>query len=104
MINVAKYKTIAGAAKGLAKALVKLGYDGAVALTPAVAEDYGYGKGWAVVCESVPYEGMILLSMGESMYCEPWVGPYDSKPEINLMGNDNWFAEPYNSYVMCFGT
>ena len=102
MINVAKYKTIAGAAKGLAKALVKLGYEDAVVWTPEDADYRGYGKGWAVYCESIPYDGMINLSLGESMYTEPWTT--NGKPEINLMCNDVWYAEPYNHCVMCFGT
>jgi len=102
MINVAKYKTIAGAAKAFAKALKKLGFEAEV-LTPERAAWCGYGEGWAVLCEEMPCEGMVLLSLGESMYCEPW-GVYEGKPEINLMGNDVWYAEPYNHYVMCFGT
>jgi len=103
MINVAKYKTIAGAAKAFAKALVKLGYEDAEVWAPEEAEWRGYGKGWAVYCESMPYDGMVNLSMGESMTAGEYKG-YDGKPEINLMDSDDWYAEPYNSAVMCFGT
>ncbi len=98
--NIARFKSPATAAKKFAKALRADGYEDAVAIDPKRCAECGYGNSWAVICEDAPYEAMVWLSMGESMYTEPWTS--NGKPEYKLMGADNWYTEPYNSYVLCF--
>ena len=95
------YKTPAGAAKGFAKWLKANVSENAEVLTPARMEACGYGDTWGVMCEEMPYEGMVWLSLGESMYTEPWTS--NGKPEIDMMNQDWGYCEPYNNYVMCFG-
>ncbi|QDP50115.1 MAG: hypothetical protein Unbinned4311contig1001_5 [Prokaryotic dsDNA virus sp.] len=98
--NIAKYKSPATAAKKFAEGLRAFGFEDAVAIDPKRCAECGYGNSWAVICEDAPYEAMVWLSMGESMYTEPWTS--NGKPEFKLLGADNWYTEPYNSYVLCF--
>ena len=99
--DVSKYKTKGGACNALTKALNAMGFN-AESWNPAKSNELGYGKFWHCYCEDLPYEGFVLLSMGESMYCQPWIGPYNSFPEVILRGNENWYTEPQNNHLLVF--
>tara|TARA_Y100000401_G_scaffold39542_1_gene30030 strand:- start:1329 stop:1646 length:318 start_codon:yes stop_codon:yes gene_type:complete len=99
-ITLKKYKTPAGAAKAFYAWCKENVSEYAQVYPPAKAKEYGYGNNWCVMCEEMPYEGMVWLSLGESMYTEPWTS--NGKPEVDMIDQDWGFAEPYNSYVLCF--
>lgn len=84
-----KYRTKAGAAKALYKALRKVckswGLDPDIELfidTPEESEARGYGKNWRVCWESGPYEWAINASW---QITGPW-----------------GYTEPYFSFDLCF--
>ena len=99
MIDVTGYKTCAGAAKAIVKALHKLGYPEACVLKP---EDNSLSGCWAVILDGGPFEALVCLSLGGSMYASE-LGYHDSdgnyrEPEIKMTGAENWYAEPYYSW------
>lgn len=90
----AKYKTAAGAAKGLHKALSKLskevyGQNPSIEIfiySPKQTVKHGYGSCWRVCWESGPYEWAIPASFEVKNY------------------EDGWYTEPYYSFDLCFFT
>ena len=99
--DITKYRTKGIACTALAKALKELGFN-AEAWNPTKSKELGHGGFWHCYCEDLPDEGFVLSSMGESMYCEPWIGPYNGDPEIKLRGNPNWYTEPQNNWLLVF--
>ena len=101
MINIEKYKTQSGAAKALAKALAKYAYSKPVVLSPK--DNHAFGGGWAVMCEDGPYDWPCMITMPCNLYAEESGLSYNSEPQIKCVRNENWYTEPYNHYVLCFG-
>ena len=107
MLDLTKYKSCKGAATALAGWLNEQGWR-AVAISPKesvkrVAEG---ANGWHVLCEECPYEGLIALSLGGSVYAGAY-GYYDDngnykKPEVKMTNSDHWIAEPYYSWALGF--
>ena len=90
--DASKFKTKAGAAKALYKALCKLakdmGQDSDIEVrlyTPEQSFARGYTTGWQVQWESGPYEWAI----GASFQVENYSG-------------GGWYTEPYYSFDLCF--
>ena len=103
--NIAKYKKPETAAKKLVEGLVAMGFESAKVLSPEKSESCGYGAFWSVLMECGPYEGLVALSLGGSIFAGE-TGYYDSngnykEPEFNLE-SEHWIAECYNSYVLIF--
>ena len=100
-------KTPRGAAGATYRALCKVadrfGYDSKdISLwNPDRSELAGFSRVWSICWEGGPYEWAVNLSMGESITAGEF-GGYDGKPEIDLMGNPNWFSEPYWSFSLSF--
>ena len=87
-----KYKTKAGAAKALYKALCKLSKDfgqnpdyEVQLYSPEQSKERGYTSGWQVVWESGPFEWAITASFYVQNY-----------------SNGGWYTEPYYSFDLCF--
>jgi len=82
------YKTMASAAKGLYKALVKFEKSigikevSVIIQTPKESEEYGTGKNWRVIWEGGIYDWAIAAEI------------------YNLKAG--WYTEPYYSYDLCF--
>ena len=83
----------------LYKGLKKDGYD-VYLLKPEEAEKNGWGKAWYCGMDGGPYEALVWLSLGESMYTEPWTS--NGKPEYKITGAKKYVAEPYYSYCLGF--
>ena len=86
-----KYKTKAGAAKALYKALCetskKFGHDPAWEvhlMAPKKSSEMGYGNNWRVSWEAGPYQWAIGTSF---QVCNHAAG---------------WYTEPYYSFDLCF--
>ena len=99
-------KTPRGAASATFRALKayakKLGYNTSdlCLWNPERSEQAGFGRTWSVCWESGPYEWGTSLSMGESMHAAS--SGYGKDPEIDLINNPGWHAEPYWSFSLCF--
>jgi hypothetical protein len=96
--NPHKYKTVAGAAKGLYKALCKKAAEygqnpekEVAILTPYESLKHGTGDNWRVMWEAGPYEWAISAS--EECH---------NMSSDNGNGRDYWFTEPYYSFDLCF--
>ena len=100
--DISTKKTPGGAAKALAKALVKDGYTDAHAVTPKDSDSYGWGETWHVVSEMAPFEWALMVSMGENMYTAEFEMAWNADPTYKVDGDNDWYTEPYNSYILGF--
>ena len=97
-VDLTKY-TAGTACKKLAQYLEKDGYEVTV-WSPKESVENGYGAVWYLISEELPYEGLVWLSMGESMYTEPWTS--NGKPEYKIHDAEKYYCEPYYSYMLGF--
>ena len=107
MVDLTKYKTPAAAAKNLAKWLNEQGWSACV-WSPEESKKMidPNADAWHVACEECPWEGLIALSLGGSIYAGEF-GYYDSngnykEPEVKLTGSKHWVAEPYHGWNLGF--
>jgi len=105
-LNLNNVKHPKTAAKKLCKWLKETGGWNAELVTPDSAKNNGWGNGWYVVCEECPYEGLVCLSLGGSVYAGEFGYYYPNgeykEPEVLMCDNDNWIAEPYYSWALGF--
>ena len=101
MVDLSKY-TAKTAAKKLCAGLIKMGFEASL-LDPKKSEANGWGAGWYVISEGVPYDGLVCLSLGGSIYCGEWDNyDYKRKPEFKITGADKYLAEPYHTWWLGF--
>jgi len=100
-IDLSKY-TAKTAATKLTEGLRKLGFE-ATLFDPKKSEKAGWGKGWFVISEEAPFEGLVCLSMGGSIYCAEYDNyDYKQPPEFKITNADKYVAEPYYSWCLGF--
>ena len=98
-------ETPENAAKRLYNGLDKMGFNPSL-LNPKKAEKNGWGKAWFVLCEEAPFEGLVSLSLGGSIYAGER-GYYDTegnyrKPEFKITDADKYVAECWNNWNIGF--
>ena len=103
--NISKYKNIKTAATKLWEGLSAYGWN-PILMEPKRSEECGYGHNWSIVMEEGPYEALVSLSLGGSLYAREdgyhnADGEY-REPEFNVQGADGWYLECANHYTICF--
>ncbi len=94
-VDLSKFKTAAGAAKALHRAIVSVAGEnnaGVNLLTPERSKALGYGKVWRVMWEGGPEEWGIKASYGD----------FGSIPAKWTPRSTEWYMEPYYSFDVGF--
>lgn len=101
MVDLSKY-TAGTACKKLGEGLKKMGYEVAI-WDPKESKENGYPECWYLISEEVPYEGLVCLSNGGSIYCGEWDNyDYKRKPEFKITDAKKYYCEPYYTYMLGF--
>ena len=72
--------------------------------SPTETKRRGYGSGWCVCWEEGPYEWALSVTAGEGMLNAEF-GQYGLSAEGEFASGVtgvNWFAEPYNGFILNF--